>query len=96
MAPPPPTPPKPAPRTSRAFPREKSSGRFALVVSLVERVSRRGNVGVTKTYSSKQRDSAQDVVITDLHVAMVSFDFCPGSSISVPFVSYEISQDPNP
>ena len=28
----PPTPPRPAPRTSRAFPREKSSGRFALVV----------------------------------------------------------------
>lgn len=57
----------------------RSLGRFALVISLVERVSRKGNVGIAKTVSSKQRDNAQDEVVTDLHIGMVSFDFCPGN-----------------
>lgn len=54
----------------------KSLSRSALVLSLVERVSRSGNVAVTKVLSrGKQQETT---VVSDLHLAMVSFDFCSG------------------
>lgn len=71
----------------------KSMGQFALVVSMVERVSRKTNIGITKVMTSKQRETAEDQVVNDLHIGMVSFDFCPGQMMSVPFVSYEVRGD---
>lgn len=45
---------------------------------MVERVSRKTTIGITKVMSVKQRETAEDKVVTDLHIGMVSFDFSPG------------------
>ena len=70
----------------------RSLGLFALVISVVERVSRNGNIGLTKTYTNKQRDSGDDKVITDVHIGLVSLEFSPDRFVNVPFVSYEIEK----
>lgn len=53
-------------------------------------MTRKSGIGVTNVMTSKQRETAEDSVVTDLHIGMVSFDFCPGETLSVPFVSYEM------
>lgn len=55
----------------------KTMSKFALVLSMVERVARKTSIGITKVMTAKQRESAEDEVVTDLHIGMVSFDFCP-------------------
>jgi hypothetical protein len=71
----------------------RSLGRSALALTVVERVTRKSGVGVTHVMTSKQRETAEDNVVTDLHIGMVSFDFCPGETLSVPFVSYGLHDD---
>ena len=56
----------------------KSLSKSCLVISRCERVSRKNNSAISKIMTSKQRESADDTVYSEVHVALVSFEFCPG------------------
>lgn len=72
----------------------KKLARCALVITKVERVSRKNNAGLQRVLTSKDREQADDVVIFEVHIGMVSFDFSTDSSqMSIPFVSYQLRRN---
>lgn len=66
----------------------KNLAQTCFVMTKVERVVRKNNNYLTKVLGAKQRESADDQVIHEAHIAMVSMDYVEGGRVNIPYVSY--------